>query len=132
MGSGLIPKLFLQHFQTPKRTFLIIYILLTNVHQADAANTSSYFSKLSFGAWPILQSFIHIPSMSVLSMMFLWLGVDRVCMYKNRVKNDRFFFKFPLFFLANEEIQQKIERENSKYIVLCYFEFFHWISSFAR
>ena len=29
--------------------------------------------------------------------------------------------KFPHFYLANEEIQQKIEQENSKYI--CYFEF---------
>ena len=29
--------------------------------------------------------------------------------------------KLPLFYLANEEIQQKMERENSKYI--CYFEF---------
>ena len=29
--------------------------------------------------------------------------------------------KFPLFYLANEEILQKIEQENSKCI--CYFEF---------
>ena len=29
--------------------------------------------------------------------------------------------KFSLFYLANEEIQQKTEQENSKYI--CYFEF---------
>ena len=27
-------------------------------------------------------------------------------MYKNRVKNDKFFLKFPLFYLANEEIQR--------------------------
>ena len=31
-------------------------------------------------------------------------------------------FPIPLFYLANKEIQQKTERENSKYI--CYFEFF--------
>ena len=32
-------------------------------------------------------------------------------MYKNRVK-----YKLPLFYLVNEEIQQKMKRENSKYI----------------
>ena len=29
-------------------------------------------------------------------------------MYKNRVENDKKKLKFPLFYLANEEIQQKI------------------------
>lgn len=50
-------------------------------------------------------------------------------MYKNRIENDREKkLKFPLFYHANEEIQQKIEQENSKYI--CYFEFF--LSGFLR
>ena len=31
------------------------------------------------------------------------------------------YLKFPLFYLANEEIQQKMEQENSKYVY--YFEF---------
>ena len=31
------------------------------------------------------------------------------------------FMKFPLFYLVNEEIQQKREQVNSKYV--CYFEF---------
>ena len=38
-------------------------------------------------------------------------------MYKNRVENDRNCFEIPaLFYLANEEIQHKTERESSKYI----------------
>ena len=45
-------------------------------------------------------------------------------MYKNRVENDRnYFLKFPLFYFANKEIQQKTEQENSKNIY--YFEFSH-------
>ena len=36
-------------------------------------------------------------------------------MYKNRVEKNSFFEK-PIFYLASEEIQQKTERENSKYI----------------
>ena len=42
-------------------------------------------------------------------------------MYKNRVENNNFVWKFLLFYLANEEIQQKTERENSK--ISCYYEF---------
>ena len=46
-------------------------------------------------------------------------------MYKNKVENNRNFFEIPaLFYLVNEEIQQKTEWENSKYIYTCYFEFF--------
>ena len=45
-------------------------------------------------------------------------------MYKNRVENNNFVWKFLLFYLANEEIQQKTERENSKYV--CHFEFSHY------
>ena len=41
-------------------------------------------------------------------------------MQKNRVEKP--FLKFLLFYLANEEIQQKTEQENSKYIIYeCYF-----------
>ena len=50
----------------------------------------------------------------------LWLGYSQG-MYKNRVKNDRIFLKFPYFYLANEEIQQKTEWENSK--CTYYFDF---------
>ena len=49
-------------------------------------------------------------------------------MYKNRVENGRIFLKFLLLYLANEEIQQKTEWENSKYI--CCFEFSY--SGFSR
>ena len=38
------------------------------------------------------------------------------------------YLKFPLFYLANKEIQQKTEQENSKH--KCYFEFSH--SEFPR
>ena len=45
-------------------------------------------------------------------------------MNKNSVETrerQKKILKFLLFYLANEEIQQKMEQENSKYI--CYFEF---------
>ena len=43
------------------------------------------------------------------------VGADAVAnqgKYKNRVKNDIFFLKFPLFYLANEEIQSGIIQNN--------------------
>ena len=40
-----------------------------------------------------------------------WFGLCQG-MYKNRVKNNGIFLKFPLFYLANEEIQEKTEQEN--------------------
>ena len=48
-------------------------------------------------------------------------GHGRMC--KTRGENGRFFFIFPLFYIANEEIQQKTEQENSK--LAYYFEFSH-------
>ena len=38
-------------------------------------------------------------------------------MYKNWVETTENVLKFLLFYLTNEEIQQKTEQENSKYIL---------------
>ena len=34
-----------------------------------------------------------------------------------RVKDNKKILKFPLFYLVNDEIQQKTEQKNSKYIL---------------
>ena len=72
---------------------------------------------------PMIKARLKSNQPSILDTLTLFPEMDTNYqgMYENRVKNDRNFFEIPALLLADEEIQQKTERENSKYIR--YFKF---------